>query len=275
LSTISTSLNALTEMGVLIKKKDLDNRNYYYKLTYEEFKFIYLPFGQIVEQLNRIDEKLCGFINEINALSQQYPDQTSFFINRLNTLRNYSEVQRRTIKQESKIEYQPEIIKLEPYENENHFNYAPELRKIEDDIITLLINSQMITGNDSVMARIISLFITRGILTQDRLIELTRFSRAMISRKLKQVKKWVKSFTKNYHQSRNYYFPSFSLAITLQILSIDKFIFEEAPNILAHLESLENLVRKFSKEELKVSGIDYLIKLLHSFDQTVNNLKIS
>ena len=99
----------------------------------------------------------------------------------------------------------------------------------------------------------------------------------MISRKLKQAKEinWVKSFPKSYHQSRNYYFASLSLAITLQIIKTDKFIFEETPKILAHLENLEEFSHTYTKEKPNLSEIKYLIEILHSFDQSVNILKIS
>ena len=274
LSTISTSLNALIEMGVIIRKKNLENRNYYYKLTFPDFKFIYMPFGQIVERLDVLDRY---FVSNLALLKkdQSLPkDQVDFFTNRINSLRNYAEIQRRTINNEKKFEYLSEIIDLNPYNN-NYIEYVPKIQEIEESIINRITNSQIIMGSDAVLDRIFGYFITRGVLTQDILIELTGYSRAMISRKLKQARKWnlISTFPKKYHKSRNYYFQSFSLSSTQRVLDIDTYIFSKVPEFLNDLQQVEEKKESKAIKKSESQGIEQLVSVLRNYKESVEEFR--
>lgn len=275
LSTISTSLNALLEMGVIIRKKNLENRNYYYKLTSPDFKFIYLPFGQIVERLDALDRFFDTNLELLNEDPSLPKDQVDFFTNRINSLRNYAEIQRRTINHEKKIEYLPELIDLDSYNN-NYIEFVPKIQEIEENIINRIMTSKIILGSDAVLDRITGFFITRGVLTQDILIELTGYSRAMISRKLKEARKrnLVSTFPKKYHESRNYYFQSFSLSSTQIIIDIDTYIFSRAPEFFNNLNQVEASKKSQDFKKSDHQRIDQLISVLRIYKQSVEDFRV-
>ena len=63
----------------------------------------------------------------------------------------------------------------------------PEIKKIEEDIIHFIINSHLFFGRDAINLMIMGYFLTRRILTQKKLKDLTGLSAGKISRELNRL----------------------------------------------------------------------------------------
>jgi len=63
----------------------------------------------------------------------------------------------------------------------------PEVKKIEDDIIQYFMNSKLFFGRDTISLMIMGYFLTRRILTQKELKDLTGLSTGKISRELNRL----------------------------------------------------------------------------------------
>lgn len=67
----------------------------------------------------------------------------------------------------------------------NIFN--PKVKKIEDDIINFVMNSRLFTGKDTISLLVLGYFLTRRVLTQKDLKNLTGLSTGKISRELNRL----------------------------------------------------------------------------------------
>lgn len=230
LSTISKSLQSLIELGIIQRKKKQGVKSYEYSVSSDKFCFIYRPFMDILDELEILDPKLERELNRLKKLDQKNSNKSeiNFLSYRINSIRNYIEIQRRAISKQSRYSFFPEIINLSPYQKEL-MEYSSPVKEIETEIIQYLIRRHVLSYDDPVIDRILSYFLTRGVITQEVLEELTGYSRAMISRKIGilQDSEFVHAFPREYRKSLVYYLPSFSLQQARNIMKMDQQIIQK------------------------------------------------
>lgn len=66
-------------------------------------------------------------------------------------------------------------------------NFDPRVKKIEDDIIKFVMNSRLFSGKDTISLLVLGYFLTRRVLTQKNLNNLTGLSTGKISRELNRL----------------------------------------------------------------------------------------
>ncbi len=65
--------------------------------------------------------------------------------------------------------------------------FNPKVKKIEDDIINFIMNSRLFSGKDTISLLVLGYFLTRRVLTQKDLKDLTGLSTGKISRELNRL----------------------------------------------------------------------------------------
>ena len=240
LSTISTTLQLLIQANIVTKNLILGKRLGVYRLKRERVTFVYTAFDQIVKELEELDPLIATIQDKARNYSAQYPEETEFFIRRLNSLRNYTEAQRRAINGEKKYSFFNE--KTNHFlANKNNMRFPNEIKLLEDEVSLAFEQIERIIENDSIGNKILFYLMTRGKLSQQTLVELTNYSLSTISRYLNRMQrsKWITTSERGYRKPQYYILESLSLGLINSILDADRYIFSWTPKFQELLNSLK------------------------------------
>ncbi|NHJ47401.1 MAG: MarR family transcriptional regulator [Asgard group archaeon] len=274
-STISTTLQLFLNLGTVSKEIQSNSRKKLYRLR--NYDLIYTPFKQIIDFLESIDLNVIALQNESKEYKTKHPNQTEFFIRRLNHIRNYVEVQRRAINSEKKYSFFNENTS-ELLQSQIFIDYPPEILKIEEKFVTEVTNRNLFASNDPIHGRILSFFITRQRLDQDTLIQLTGFSRSTISRYLKVIVDtgFVNLKPKEYQKSQIYYIESATLSYISEILKTDYFIFSwvsKFKDILTDLKTNTKFTKNNTINDFMIGRVSMILNQIEVLRASSNLLE--
>jgi len=276
-STISTTLNSLLHSNIIIRDIIPKTHQYIYALKEKEVHFIYQPFVAILDDLESLDTSLITIQNRLNTLVSQLQDiknsdepllstETQFLLRRINSLRNYIEVQRRTIVGQSTNPFFNENVSAFFAKNELG-KFSPELVEIEEEFINLLVSNEKFSANDPMANRISGYFYTRKNLTQKQLQALTSISLSTISRVLTKslASGFISAYKKKYRKPRMYYLDSPASSLISAILVTDAYIFSWEKKFSEILKEMSGKLSRFSKDKsfvtLREKIKDILLKI--------------
>ncbi|MCK5345635.1 MAG: hypothetical protein KAR20_19630 [Candidatus Heimdallarchaeota archaeon] len=259
-STISTTLNSLLQSGIIIRDIIPKTHQYIYALKDKEVTFIYRPFIDIIDDLEVLDPYLIAIQNRLNVINSQLSTETQFMLRRINSIRNYIEVQRRTIANQSKTAFLNENVSAFLAKNELG-KFPQKMIEIEKDLINYLVSNEFFASNDPMANRIFGYFYTRKNLTQKQLQSLTSISLSTISRILTRslASEQISAYKKKYRKPRMYYLDSPAVSLISVILATDTLIFswqqkftninKEMGEKMGHLSKSENYIHLKKKIE--------------------------
>ncbi|QEE17342.1 hypothetical protein DSAG12_03175 [Promethearchaeum syntrophicum] len=195
---------------------------------------------------------------------------------RLNSYRNYIEVQRRTIDKTKKYSFFEENVSQLNYKDEI-IAFPTELEGYIFNCINYLVENSFFSKYNPISNHINSHFGLRKTVTQDLLTRLTGFSLSTISRNLNQAleSELINVSSKLYRKPRLYQLQSFSLRESQQVLYVDAIIFKRKikfQKILNNLYRLKKTPPKSSFNMIK-SKIKSLIQQISQFEQEFNLLR--
>ena len=237
LSTISATLQSFLQADIISRRMIPKTHKNLYRIKPERVNFVYTPSTEILEDLERLDSYIVEKQTELQTLLGKYPIEIIFLHRRLNSLRNYVEVQRRSINREKKHSFFEEDVSEIILLNEM-IVYPFETEELEENIMDILGYFK----NDPIKDRILSIFFTRRSIDQQTLMDISGFSRSTISRFLGQVlsREYIRVLPREYREPRIYYLRSISLSITSVILNTDNFIFSYIPRFQEVLSTLQS-----------------------------------
>lgn len=265
LGTISTTLQSFLQIDIISRQIIPGTHKYLYRIKHERVNFVYTSNTQIIENLEKLDVYIMEKQRELEEFRSKYPVEIEFLHRRLNSLRNYFEVQRRQINKEKKHSFfQEEVSGLIP-KNEM-IVYPFDTQEVEENIMNILGYYK----EDPVKNRILSVFFTRRTIDQQTLMDISGFSRSTVSRMLKRFlsRKYIQALPREYRKPRIYYMKSISLSILSSILTTDDFIYSSIPRfreILALLQSEKQVDRDRNDVAFLVARIRELIKQIEDF----------
>jgi len=249
-STISTTLNSLLHSNIIIRDIIPKTHQYIYALREKVVTFIYQPFLAILDGLETLDMFLIKIQNRLNALGQKLSTETQFFLRRINSIRNYIEVQRRTIAGKSTNPFFNENVSAFLAKNELG-SISPELAEIEKSIIDYFVSNEIFSANDPIANRISGYFYTRKNLIQKQLKSLTSISLSTISRILTKslASEFISAYKKKYRKPRMYYLDSPASSLISSILTTDAFIFSWEKKFTKILKEMSGNLSSLSKDK--------------------------
>ncbi|MFW9976210.1 MAG: hypothetical protein ACFFDQ_13145 [Candidatus Thorarchaeota archaeon] len=237
LGTISATLQSFLQADIISRRMIPKTHKNLYMIKPDRVNFVYTPSIQIMENLEKLDSYIVEKQAELQKLQSEYPIEIKFLHMRLNSLRNYIEVQRRQISREKKYSFfQEDVSELFP-PNEM-INYSFDARELEED----LMQEWGYLKNDPIRSRLMSIFFTHRSLDQQTLMDISGFSRSTISRFLdRELKRgYIQALPREYRKPRIYYLKSISLSILSIILNTDSFIFSYIPRFQEILSTLQS-----------------------------------
>jgi DNA-binding transcriptional regulator GbsR (MarR family) len=243
LSTISSILQLFLQVDIVDRRMIPGTHKNLYRINRERVKFDCNPPALMLEDLETLDAYIEEKQSEHQALRNEFPVEIEFLRRRLNSIRNYIEVQRRQIGGEKKRSFlQEDVSELLPLDQ--LITYPFDTRELEERITGILSRFK----DDPVRGRILSIFFIRRSLTQQALTNLSGFSRSTISRFLRrQVKEgYIRALPKEYQKPGVYYLESVSLSTLSVVLKADDFIFSYVPRLREIISKLQSREKKGS-----------------------------
>ena len=236
LGTISTTLQSFLRLDIVSRRMIQGTHKNLYMVKPERVNFVYTPSTQILDDLERLDSYIVEKQFEIQELKSKYPTEIEFLHRRLNSLRNYIEVQRRQIKRERRYSFFHEDVSeiIAPSEM---ITYAFDTSGLEENLMEVW----GYLKEDPIRNRILSIFFTHRSADQQTLMDISGFSRSTISRVLRQElrKEYIHALPRKYRKPRVYYLKSISLSILSVILNTDNFIYSYIPRFHEILSTLQ------------------------------------
>ena len=272
LSTISSTLQSFLQTDIVDRSMILGTHTNLYKIKSERVKFDYTPPVGILEDLEALDQYIMEKQAELRGQRGKHPVEAEFLHRRLNSLRNYVEVQRRQISGEVRNAFFHEnVSKLVNRSEVIHYPF--DTRDLEEGLLGFLGHLK----NDPVRAKILSIFFTHRSLDQQTLMALSGFSRSTISRVLRHEMKneYIRALPREHRRPRVYYLDSISMSILSLILRADDFIFSSAPRFeqtLSRLQSQKDSVGNWEVEFL-VGRVEEILRRIHDFKSETKPLR--
>jgi len=277
LSSISTTLAGMLE-SALIKIEFIPfSYQHRYRISFSQFSFEYSSFSNLIAQLESIHEKVQHIYNQIDIEYSKTKDASLGFLrSRIHSLFNYFELQYRTLKSDYKDSHDFWYEAILTESSISGFrSMHPLYEECETLLIHLMVDAGLFSENSPKINHILSLFFTRGALTQQHLISLTSYSLSSISRILQKLVKnhILNSTPKIYQKPQMYYFPSLCIFLSNIILNTDSFIFSFEPvfqRFFVRINSLSKTMKqnsRFDYLQAKLSDILSGIRELHIFSE--------
>jgi len=265
LGTISSTLQLFLQTEIIGRQYISGTHTNIYSIRPERVQFVYTPSTLILEDLERLDSYIIEKQTELQNLHDRHPIEVTFLHRRLNSLRNYIEVQRRQIGGEKRYSFfQEDTSDMIPLSEMIVYPFdVQELGEIIMDILGYF-------KDDPIMDKILQFFFTHRSVDQQTLMDLSGFSRSTVSRFLQGSLKrgFIHALPKEYKRPRIYFLKSISMSILSRILSTDSFIFSYIPRlkeILLTLQTDNTPVENRRDRELLKSAINTIIEQIKSF----------
>ncbi|MHA1923577.1 MAG: hypothetical protein ACTSVP_10950 [Candidatus Heimdallarchaeota archaeon] len=269
-STISTTLQAFLQTGVVRKELLTNSRQKAYHLRKDRVTFVYTPFINIMEYHEMMDEEFVDIISKMGHLKTKYLEVYEFLKKRINSLRNYIEAQRRAIYGEKKYSFFDEdttqlLTKIDTK------NIPKEFHVFEERIIELIIRFGLFSGPNLITNTIMGYFATREKIDQETLEKLTGFSRSTISRSIQHLveAKRISANKREFRKSQDYIFDSVSISLCSNILRADEQIFTWTKKFEAIIHKLQTK-SEFQKNKKENQ---FLLKRTNDLLQEIEDFK--
>lgn len=265
LSTISTTLQWFLQADIISRKMIPKTHKNLYRIKPERVNFVYTPSTQILEDLEKLDLYIVEKQTELQELQRKYPIEIELLHMRLNSIRNYIEVQRRQINRKEKHSFfQEDVSDIIPLNKTIVYSFGTQ--ELEEFLIDVLGQFK----EDPIRSRILSIFFTHQSLNQQTLMDISGFSRSTVSRFLRQELKgeYIRVLPREHRKARIYYLKSISLSILSVILKTDNFIFSCIPRyqeILSTLQSERQSDRDRKDATFLVTKIKEILKQIEVF----------
>ena len=250
--TISTILQSFLQLDIISRRMLPKTHKNLYKIRSERVNFVYTPSTQIIEDLEKLDSYIVEKQSELQEIQSKHPIEVEFLHRRLNSLRNYTEVQRRQISREKKHSFfQENVSEIIPLKQ--MIVYPFETTGLEEKILDILGYYQ----DDPIKVRIRSIFFTHRSLDQQTLMNSSGLSRSTVSRFLHQEikREYIGALQREYRKPRIYYMESISLTILSSILNTDSYIFSYIPRFQKILSTLQSNNEDSTFFIAKITGI--------------------
>ncbi|TFG29994.1 hypothetical protein EU528_08915 [Candidatus Thorarchaeota archaeon] len=265
LGTISATLQSFLDLDIINRGMIPKTHKNLYRIKPENVNFVYTPNIRIIADLEKLDSFIVEKQTELQALQSKHPIEVTFLHMRLNSLRNYAEVQRRQISREKKYSFFPEDVS-ELKSLDQTITYPFEIKELEENIMEILGYYR----DDPIKVRIRSIFFTHRSVNQQKLMDLSGFSRSTISRFLDQELKreYIRVLPRENRKPRIYYLHSISLTILSNILRTDNYIYSYIPRfheILTTLQSERQSERDRQDVTFLVAKIEEIIRHIEDF----------
>ncbi len=251
LGTISSILQLFLQTEIVNRQFISGTHKNIYSIRPEKINFVYTPSTQILEDLERLDTYIVEKQSDLQKLQSTYPIEVAFLQRRLNSLRNYIEVQRRQISREKRYSFfQEDTSEIIPL-NEM-IVYPFDTQELEERFMDILIYYK----DNPIKDGILRIFYTHRSADQKTLMDISGFSRSTISRFLQKSLRrgFIHSLPREHRKPRIYYLNSISSSILTTILNTDNFIFTYASRFQEILSTLES--EKWpDKEKREVSSL--------------------
>ncbi len=273
LSTISTTLQSFLQADIISRGMIPKTHKNLYSINPERVEFVYTPSTQILENLEKLDLYIVEKQTELQEQQSKYPIEREFLHRRLNSLRNYIEVQRRQINREKKHSFfQEDVSELIP--RNEMIVYSFETRELEEGLMDVW----GYLKNDPIRNRILSIFFTRRSADQQTLMDSSGFSCSTVSRLLHQEikREYIHVLPREYRKPGIYYLESISLSILSVILKTDNFIFSCIPrfqDILSTLQSERQSGRNRKDTTFLITKIKEIIRQIEVFRNNTRFLR--
>jgi DNA-binding transcriptional regulator GbsR (MarR family) len=271
LSTISSTLQSFLQTDVVSRSMIPGTHKNLYILNRGRVKFDYTPPTGIMEDLEALDLYIVERQAELREQQSMYSTEMEFLHRRLNSLRNYIEVQRRQISREQRHAFFEEDVSDLIPRNEMVV-YPFDTRELEEDLVGFLGHLK----NDPMRARMVSIFITRRSLNQQALMDFSGFSRSAVSRLLRREMKtgYIRVLPREYRRPQVYYLDSVSLSTLSLILKADDFIFSYAPRLQEILSTLQSEKRQDRGDtSLLMTRIEDILGQIETFRRRTRSIR--
>ncbi len=237
LSTISSRLQSFLQADIISRRIIPKTHKNLYMIKPERVHFVYTPSTQILEDLEQLDLFIMEKQTELQEFQNEHPIEVNFLHMRLNSLRNYIEVQRRQISREEKHSFfEEDVSEIIPL-NEM-IVYSFETKELEGNLVGILGYYK----EDPIKDRMLSIFFTHRSLNQQALMEVSGFSRSTVSRFLNHAIKgeYIRALPREFRKPRIYYLKSISSSILSVILKTHNFIYSCVPKFQEILSTLQS-----------------------------------
>jgi DNA-binding transcriptional regulator GbsR (MarR family) len=263
--TISSTLQVFLQTSIVSRTMIPGTHTNIYRIDHERADFVYTPSTQILDDLERLDSYLVEKQQSLDKMKRDHPVEVQFLLLRLNSLRNYIEVQRRQIAGTSKHSFLPEdtssVVTLDEI-----VDYPFDTNEIERTVMSVI----KYFRHDSNKNRMLGIFFTHRSLTQQVLIDKSGFSRSTVSRFLKQIldTEYIQALPREYRSPVVYCQEFISLSILSLILNTDSYIYSKVPRfkeMLASIQSDQQSTRNDEDAAFLVSMIQELVNRIEAF----------
>jgi DNA-binding transcriptional regulator GbsR (MarR family) len=230
-----------------------------YRIKSKKVSFIYTPFRRLVEDLEGLDSEIVKQQKQLLELERKYPVETEFLHLRLNSFRNYIEVQRRQFSGKLKYSFFQEDDSTVLPLNKT-IVYPFDINKIE----RIFLDFHSSYRHDPVRNRLLNILFLYRSISQQTLMDLSGFSRSSVSRFLNKFvnRGYIQTLPREFRTPRIYYLESISWSTLANILDTDNFIYASVPR----LKEIQSALKPEKQESaFLISKIDEIIKQIESF----------
>ena len=184
-STISTGLLTLINIGHARKEKVHGSREFYYYIAPTSQNSIDFALGTMENEIDFFRAKIKELENNVLNDKQGYKILLNRLKDAIDVYENYQKILDLLKNPNSQMDlnFKRNHEKILTFEDFNNINlqFDPELKKIEEDIIDFFMYDSSYAVLSEFALMIYVFFITRGILTQERIRELTGLSLGKVS----------------------------------------------------------------------------------------------
>lgn len=237
LGTISTTLQLFLQTNIASREMIPGTHKNLYKLKTKKVSFIYTPFKLFIEDLERLDSTIIEKQIHLQEMENKYPAETKFLHLRLNSFRNYIDIQRGQISREQKYSFfQEDVSAVLPLNK--MIVYPFDTKDLEGVMMDIFGYYRF----DPIRNRLLNILYLYRSVDQQTLMNLSGFSRSSVSRFLRNPlnREYIQTLQREYRRPRIYYLESISLSTLATILNTDNFIYSAVPRFQEILSTLQS-----------------------------------
>lgn len=188
-SYVSSTLKFLLNAGTLQKEFVEGTHTLIYRLSNPHFHFQYHSGIAVQTRLKELHAFILSLLDRVKLISEESQENVRFFIKRMNSLLNYTHLQELVFTDGEPNKWLDESALNFMSNNKqsplgNLIEYSPQLRILEDELARYLDKTGIVFYRAPTLTKILTFFITRGILTQEMLQSLLNRSIGSISQNL-------------------------------------------------------------------------------------------
>ena len=237
LGTISATLQLFLQTNIVSREMIPGTHKNLYRLKPRKVSFIYTPLELLIEDLERLESTIIDKQIQLQEMESKYPTETQFLHLRLNSFRNYINVQRsQTSKKQKYSFFQEDTSVVIPFNK--MIAYPFDIDDIEEVIRDIFGYYQF----DPIRNQLLNILYLYRSVDQQTLMDLSGFSRSSVSRFLRNPinREYIQTLPRGYRSPRIYYLESISLSILGSYLATDDFIYSSVSRLQEILSTLQS-----------------------------------